>query len=147
MAPQQECDLREDLLSFLPPYLGWSYLWILLRNLQSGFLFLSLLSLTVQALITTPPNLLRQPLPGPAVMTGGLRGFLQSQDISTRAPWPSGSAQLFFRAYKRFPVTPHPSPQSYPLTTSPLHTCDSSSHSKPLAVWKTPLIPCSFSPR
>ena len=29
---------------------------------------------SVQALITPPLNLLRQPLPGPAVMTGGWRG-------------------------------------------------------------------------
>ena len=72
---------------------------------------------SVQALIITPPNLLRQPLPGPAVMTWGWRGFLQSQEISTRASWPSGSAQLLFRAYKHFLVTPHPSLQSYPLTT------------------------------
>ena len=74
---------------------------------------------SVQALITPPFSLLRQPLPGPAVMTGGWRGFLQSQEISTRAPWPSGSAQLLSGPYKRFPVTPQRSLQSYPPTPPP----------------------------
>lgn len=116
MALHWGCDLGAGLRSSLTPLSGL----FLPMDSPSGISPVRILTpvpsaiASIQVFACSPPNLLRQPLPGPPAMTRW--GLLQSQETSTGAPWASGYPRLLFTAYMA--PRPHPNLAVSSLTHS-----------------------------